>query len=176
MRGSICVKGALCVSMICTVLSGNAEATSHSYRGEKTLGLKAGYCGSNGSALTGLEFSYRFNRWFRLAADADYVFRRHGRDALLLDVNTQYPFLFSRDRMAVYPQVGINYSSWNYHFDKTREAYDDAANRLSRFGINVGAGYELDLTASLRVGIKAEYVIVKDFNSFNATFRIAYRF
>ena len=104
------------------------------------------------------------------------MFRRHGRDALLLNVNTQFPLLFSNDRMAFYPQAGVNFSSWNYHFDKTGEAYDDASNRISRFGLNLGAGYELDLTSSLRIGVKAEYIIVKDFNSFNASFKIAYRF
>ena len=176
MRGSIWVKGAVCAAMIYGGIDARGEATKHSYRGEKTLGLNAGYCGSNGSALAGLEFSYRFNRWFRLAPEADYVFRRHGRDALLLNVNTQFPLLFSNDRMAFYPLAGVNFSSWNYHFDKTGEAYDDASNRISRFGLNLGAGYELDLTSSLRMGVKAEYIIVKDFNSFNASFKIAYRF
>ncbi len=153
-----------------------AAAEGHSFKGEKTLGLNVGYCGSNRSALAGIEFSYRFNRWFRIAPEADYVFRRHGRDALMLNLNTQYPLLFSADRMAFYPQIGVNYSSWNYHYDKNDPAYDEATSRISRFGLNLGAGYEVDMTPSLRLAVLADYVLVKDFNSFNATVRIAYRF
>ena len=177
MRVSIFVKGALAAGLIggCAATAA-ARQDAHNFHGEKTLGMIAGYCGSNTSALAGLEFSYRFNRWLRLAPQAEYVVRHKDRDALLLNVNVQFPFLMSLDRMAVYPQVGLNYSSWNYHFDGGSQEYDAAINRISRFGLNVGAGYELDLTPSLRMGVIAEYLIVKKFNSFNAAVKIAYRF
>ena len=44
-------------------------------RGQKTLGLTAGYVTVNRSASAGLQFSYAFSRHFVLAPSIDYVFR-----------------------------------------------------------------------------------------------------
>lgn len=152
-----------------------ASASEHNFHGEKTLGVRVGYAGYSQSALAGVEFTYRFNRWLRLAPAADYVFRRNGEDALLVDLNAQFPLNFSRDRMAFYPEVGINFSSWNLHGARG-EGYDDATTRVSRLGMNLGVGYEIDLTPSFRVGAAGTYTFIKKYHGFNAMVNIAYRF
>lgn len=164
------------IAILLSISAYSAKAESHSFKCEKTLGLAVGYCGSNRSALTGLEFSYRFSRWFRTAAEVDYVFRNHLRDALFLGINTQYPFMFCNDCMAVYPEVGVNYTSWNFHYPKNSSEANSATDRVSRFGLNFGAGYDVDLTPSLRLGAKAGYMLVKNYGSFNAQVKIAIRF
>lgn len=148
---------------------------AHNFHGEKTLGVRVGYAGYNKSALAGAEFSYRFNRWLRIAPNANYVFRRDGADALTVNLNMQFPFNFSLDRMAVFPEIGVNFSSWNYHGARN-EGFDDATTRVSRLGLNLGLGYEVDLTPQLRLGVVGEYLVIKKYHGFNAVMNIAYRF
>lgn len=161
-------------ALMCCLARG-AQASEHDFHGEKTLGVRAGYAGYSQSALAGVEFTYRFNRWLRVAPAADYVFRRNGEDALLVDVNVQFPLNFSRDRMAFYPEIGLNFSSWNMHGARN-EGYDDATTRVSRLGMNLGAGYEVDLTPSFRVGVACTYTFIRKYNGFNALVNVAYRF
>ncbi|MDE7120322.1 MAG: outer membrane beta-barrel protein [Muribaculaceae bacterium] len=150
-------------------------SANHNFHGEKTLGVRAGYAGYNKSAVAGAEFSYRFNRWLRVAPNANYVFRRSGADALTVNLNVQFPLNFSLDRMAVYPEVGLGFASWNYHGARSA-GYDDASTRVSRIGLNLGLGYEIDLTPQLRMGVVGEYLVIRRYHGFNALMSVAYRF
>lgn len=152
----------------------NADAR-HSYKGEKTLALRAGYAGYNKSATAGLEFTYRFSRLFRLAPSLDYVFRHHDTDALVLEVDAQFLFPFSGDRMAFYPYVGPKYSSWNYHPGNSADD-NDVSTRRSRLGLDAGVGLEANITPTLRLGVSAGYTFMKYFHSFDAALTISYRF
>lgn len=173
MRVSAWITGAVCAAILSV---GSARAEGDPFRGEKTLGIEVGYCGSNKSASAGVEFSFRFNRWFRLAPEAQYVFRRYGRDALTVNLNTQYPLMLHHDTMSFFPQAGLTYSSWNYHFDKTDGTNDDAVTRVSRLGANVGAGYEVNFTTSLRLSVRCGYTFMKDYGCFTCDGKIAYIF
>ena len=85
-------------------------AAADEYSGEKTLGLQTGYITYNQSAVAGIEFTYRFNRNFRLAPSVNYVFRHKSVDALMINLNAQVPFPFA-GKWEVFPLAGINYSS-----------------------------------------------------------------
>lgn len=142
-------------------------------KGEKTISLAAGFAGYNTSALAGLEFTYRFSRHFRLAPSANYIFRHKGKDALTLNLNAHVPFEASR-LLEVYPYAGINYSSWNFHHNASET--DDVTTRKSRFGVNIGAGANLRLSGNLRIGIAADYVLIKHFSGAEIFAKIGYQF
>lgn len=146
------------------------------YRGEKTVGLAAGFHSCNRSAVAGIEFTYRFSAHFRLAPSVAYVFRHHDKDALVLNVNAQVPFQVS-DRCDIYPFAGVNYSSWNRHGDLRRlDESHDVGYRTTRLGLNAGAGANFNVSASLRLSITAGYSFVKDHGGALALAGIAYRF
>ena len=79
------LKTALSAAIAFTALTAAADE----YSGEKTLGLQTGYITYNQSAVAGIEFTYRFNRNFRLAPSVNYVFRHKSVDALMINLNAQ---------------------------------------------------------------------------------------
>lgn len=135
-------------------------------KGEKSFGPKIGYVSKNESASAGLFFQYAFSSHLRLAPEIGYIFRHNNMDAFTFDLNAQFPFGFTGERVAFYPLAGLNYSSWNSHFhaddlDKT----DDVSTRTARIGLNAGAGFELRCNESLKLTLEAKYCLIKHYNS-----------
>lgn len=171
----------LCAALALAPILATPEARAagsdapRSYKGEKTLAFRVGYTGYNKSATAGLEFTYRFSRLFRLAPSLDYVIRRYQTDALVLEVDAQFLFPFSGDRMAFYPYVGPKYSSWNYH-PGSADKDNDVSTRRSRLGLDAGVGLEANITPTLRLGVSAGYTFIKYFHGFDAALTVSYRF
>ena len=164
------------LSLIMLALSTPA-LLADSYTGQKTLGLQTGYASYNSSALAGIEFTYRFSKHLRLAPSADYVFRNDAKDALCINLNMQVPIALSAaEKFEFFPFAGLNYSSWNYHLDGTANNDTDVTSRITRFGLNAGAGFGMNLSATLRLALTGNYVFIKDFHGCVIMAKIAYRF
>lgn len=164
-------------------LGGAFPAEADQYSGEKTLGIRAGYNTYNKRPLAGVQFSYRFNRLLRLSPSAEYVFRNSGLDALMVDLNMEFVFPLAQGRCDIYPLAGINFSSWNYHNldanlhnDAALSPTDDVSSRVSRIGLNAGAGFGFNISGSLRLSLNATYTIIKEFHGANIAAGIHYRF
>lgn len=170
--------------MTIITLCAGFSAHADQYRGEKTLGINVGYNTYNSRPLAGAQFSFRFNRLLRLSPAAEYVFRNDGRDALLVDLNMEFVFPFAKGRCDVYPLAGINFSSWNYHNlyatvvdSKGNEVQtNDVSSRVSRFGLNLGAGFGVNISGSLRLSVSGTYTFIKEFHGANISAGIHYRF
>lgn len=146
-------------------------------RGEKNVGAKIGYVSKNESASLGLVFQYSFTSHLRIAPEIGCVFKHQGLDALTLDLNLHSPFAFSSDRVALYPLAGLNFSSWNYSIPDSNLAEDyDVSTRYSRLGLNLGAGFELRCTRTLKLGVEAKYTLIKRFSGAYVSALIAYTF
>lgn len=150
-------------------------AYADGFSGEKTLGLQTGYITYNESAVAGIEFTYRFNRNFRLAPSVNYVFQHKSVDALMVNLNAHVPFPFA-GKWEAFPLAGVNYSSWNYHNGVTANDDSDVTTRITRFGLNVGAGIGYAATPTLSLSLAADYVFIKHFDGCNILAKIAYRF
>lgn len=151
-----------------------SSAYADEYRGEKTLGVKIGYNTYNETPLAGIQFSFRFNKQLRLAPSVEYFFRHSGLDAFTANINMEFPITMSQGSCDLYPLVGINYSSWNYHNIPANT--DDVSSRISRFGINAGAGFGINLSSSLRLSVSGVYTIIETFHGANIAAGIHYRF
>ena len=161
---------ALALGLLATPITAMA-ASPH----EKTVGLAAGYVSQNNSGLAGVNFTYRFSRHFRMAPEVLYAFRHSSEDALIINVNAHVPCSFDRF-LEVYPLAGITYTSWNFHGDRAANGDADVTSRISRFGLNVGAGISADISTTLRVGLEIQGALVKDLCSANVMAKIAYIF
>lgn len=146
------------------------------YRGEKTLGIQAGFNTYNDQPLAGVQFTYRFSRLLRIAPDINYVFRHDGRDALRFDLNMQFLFPVAHGTVNLFPLVGANYSSWNFHPLAIGNITDDVSSRLSRIGLNTGAGADVNLSGNLKLSLTATYTFIREFNGWDIAAGIHYRF
>ena len=144
-------------------------------RGEKMIGVKAGYVTRNESAIAGLSFRYAVSPWVRLVPEVACVFRHHNDDAFIFDINAQVPFSFGTSKVDLYPLAGVTFNSWTRHYTEP-VMDDDVSRRISRFGANLGAGFDLRCTPSLNFGIEAKYTFVKSFTSAYVTASLSYVF
>lgn len=144
-------------------------------RGEKTLGLKLGYISHNKSAVAGLVFQYALSSKFRLSPEIGCAFRHNNEDALLIDLNLHMPFGVGGERVSLYPLAGLTFNSWATHMvdDKDR---NDVTTHNNRFGANLGAGFDLRCSNTLKLNIEAKYTLLKSYSGVTLTAGISYIF
>ncbi|MDE6073156.1 MAG: porin family protein [Muribaculaceae bacterium] len=146
-------------------------------KGEKTIGVEVGYNSFNESAVTGITFSYRFNRLLRIAPNVQYVFRNNQTDAFIFNCDFHVPFKIKTSRVELFPLAGVCYASWNHHgLDGIRTISDDVSSRDSQFGINVGGGIGFKCSGNLRLFAEGRYSFVRDYNNTSILAGIAYSF
>lgn len=150
-------------------------ANAQMQRGEKTLGVKTGYISHNKSAVAGLTFQYAVSSRIRLAPEIGCAFRHNNEDALLIDLNVHMPFGVGGDQVALYPVAGVAFNSWATH---RASSLDDAdvTTHTNRFGANIGAGFDLRCSSTLRLNIEAKYTFIKSYSGVLLTAGISYVF
>lgn len=144
-------------------------------RGEKTLGPKAGYISHNSSAVAGLTFQYALSSKFRISPEIGCAFRHHNEDALLIDLNLHMPFGVGGDQVALYPLAGVTFNSWATHAVRPADNVD-VTTHCNRFGANLGAGFDLRCSSTLKLNIEAKYSLIKSYSGVLVTAGISYIF
>lgn len=150
-------------------------AAAQMQRGEKSLGPKLGYISHNQSAVAGLTFRYALSSRVRLAPEIGCAFRHRNEDALLVDVNVHVPFALGSERVGLYPLAGLSFNSWSTHGVR-RDDEVDVTTHTNRFGLNLGAGFDLRCSSTLMIGFEAKYNLVKSYSSAVITASISYIF
>ena len=152
-------------------------ASAQMVRGEKSLGPKLGYVSHNKSAVAGLVFQYALSSKFRLSPEIGCAFRHHNEDALLVDLNLHMPFNIGAGNMVdLYPLAGLAFNSWATHMVAPELDEADVTTHSNRFGANLGAGFDLRCSSTLKVNIEAKYTFIKSYSSVVLTAGICYVF
>ena len=152
-------------------------ASAQMVRGEKSLGPKLGYVSHNKSAVAGLVFQYALSSKFRLSPEIGCAFRHHNEDALLVDLNLHMPFNIGAGNMVdLYPLAGLAFNSWATHMVAPALDEADVTTHINRFGANLGAGFDLRCSSTLKVNIEAKYTFIKSYSSVVLTAGICYVF
>lgn len=162
------------IAVAALLLAVSFGASAQVERGQKSFGPRVGYITKNNSALVGLNFDYAFSSHVRIAPAIGLAFRNQDRDALLIDVDVHFPIATS-SKAAFYPFVGAAFNSWAYH-NVDDETHDDVTSRHNGFGLNAGAGWEIRLSESLRLGVEAKYTLIRHNPNGQFAARIAYVF
>lgn len=149
----------------------NAELTP----GEKSLGPKLGYISRNNSAVAGLVFQYALTPMVRISPEIGCAFRHRNSDALLVDVNVHVPFDIGGPKVALYPLAGLAFNSWTRHGVNLVDDVDVTTHN-NRLGLNIGAGFDLRCSSTLKLNIEAKYTLVKSYSSAIITAGISYIF
>ena len=152
-----------------------ATSSAQLQPGEKSFGPKLGYVSENESAVAGLVFQDNFTEHLRLVPEIGCAFRHNQRDAFLLDVNVHTPFAISTgDRVNLYPLAGISLNSWAWH--GIDENSNDVTTHTTRFGLNLGAGFELKCSETIKLNMEAKYCFIKGYSSAMITLGFGYIF
>jgi len=170
------VKKLIVKIILATVALAAAMPVDASARREATFGVETGYASKNESAIAGLFFQYDLTGSIRIAPDAGFVFRHKDLDAFTANLNLHFPFTFPGRVVGLYPLAGVNYSSWNRHDLDFDTETDDVSTRVSRFGVNFGAGVELRPTSTLKIKAELKYNLIKSYSGYYVSVGIGYIF
>ena len=145
---------------------------------EKTFGIRVGYNTRTEAPLSGLFFQYGFSTHFRVSPNLDYYFRHNDVDALSFNCNVHIPFKLSNSGVtAIYPLAGLNYSAWSHHYEGNElKNNNDVTMRQTRVGLNLGGGFEIYASPTLKVSIEAKATLIKAYSSGSFTASIGYIF
>lgn len=160
------------------IILSSLGAQAQLIKGEKSLGVKLGYVSENKSAVGGLAFQYNFNHALRIAPEIGCAFRNNDSDALLIDLNLHRPFNLSEsNKVLLYPLAGLAFNSWTHHNVRQSEFDDnDVSTHVNRFGVNLGAGFDLRCSENLRLSLEAKYTLIKKYSAAYITAGISYMF
>lgn len=172
------MKKIIALIFICLTIVPMTTVGVWAQKGEKSMGLRAGYTTRNNTATAGLYFSYRFTEHFRISPKIDYAFRHNETDAFSFNFDTEYPIALNpTGKVNFYPIAGLNYSTFSTHATTTdNEDSDDASIRENHFGLNVGAGIEYFATPTLRLAFESKCQFIKQYTGGWFTVSIGYNF
>lgn len=145
--------------LLITSLSASAQ------RGEKTLGIAAGYASYNNSGSAAVYFQYGFAQHVRIAPEIGCVFRNQGKSAFLATADMHFPFTLARG-FNIYPLAGLTFNSWSRV----------GANSYNNVGLDFGGGLELYMTSKLKFNVQAKYSLINKTSGAFASFGIGYVF
>lgn len=151
-------KGLKTIVVIC-LMAVSAIFTPSAAAGESSFGPHIGYVSRNESAIAGVTFQYSFSQHVRIAPSADIIFRHRDKDGLMVNIDMQFPYSLTGTRVAFYPLIGVNYTSWGLH-DHDFDHAKDVTTHLNRLGFNAGAGLDIRCTSSLKLGLEARYTLM----------------
>ena len=76
-------------------------------------------------------------------------------------------------RFSVYPLAGIAFQSWR---GNALQNDKELSNTRNKFGINAGAGFEMNISRHLNLHIEGKYIFINDFNQANISIGLGYKF
>lgn len=148
---------------------------SISAKGEKAIGVNVSYGKEIDDFGIGLNGLYNFTNTIQGEVYFDYFFKTD--DTSLLDAGINLHFLFPiGNRMRIYPLVGFTISTWMFDLDDDEMLEDDDSWTESKFGINIGGGYQYDLSARLHICVEAKYQLISDYDQPAFKVGLAYKF
>lgn len=163
------------LTAVLLVVAATPALSAQPEAGNKSFGPKLGYVSRNHSAQAGLVFQYAFSKHVRISPELSCVFRNHNQDGLMVDLNMQFPLPAWSSRTELYPLAGLAFNSWADH-GVSRDDEVDVTTHVNRLGLNLGAGFALKCTSTMKVNIEAKYTLVKSYSSAFITAGISYIF
>ena len=157
-------------------------------QGTTALGLNLSYGTDHKAIGIGAKGQYGLTDALRAEASFDYFLKKEGLS--MWDINVNLHYLFSvTEQFKVYPLAGVTFTNWsgsssgndnnNGGWAKTRtynDEYGGGSSSTSKFGFNIGAGLQYDLTDKLSINLEGKYQIISDFDQPIFSVGLAYKF
>jgi outer membrane protein X len=139
-------------------------------KGIKGIGAHLSYGTEIEMVGLGLKFQYNITDNIRLEPSMNYFFKNEGINQFDVNANAHYLFPMSSN-IRIYPLAGLTFARWN--FDSEFEMF---SNDVTRLGVNLGGGAEMDITSNLLINCELKYQFVSDLDQAIFNIGIAYIF
>lgn len=177
----------LAMALALTGISASAQ------QGEKAAGINLSYGTEHKALGIGVKGQYGITDAIRAEASFDYFLKKDGLS--MWDINLNVHYLFSlTDKLKVYPLAGLTFTNWKFdntfgieidpeyakdlgpEYAQYLDEVESASASESKFGVNLGAGLQYDLTDKLSLNVEAKYQLISDFDQMMFGVGIAYKF
>ena len=119
----------------------------------------------------GVKYQYNISNNIRLEPSMNYFFENNGVDQFDLNANVHYLFPMASN-VRVYPLAGLTFARWDFG-----DRYGGLFSRyVTRLGVNLGGGAEMDITDKLMLNFEMKYQFVSDLDQAIFNVGIAYMF
>ena len=132
-------------------------------KGIQAAGVHLSYGTEIESFGIGVKYQYNITDNIRLEPSMNYFFENNGVDMFDLNANAHYLFPMASN-IRVYPLTGLTFARW------------DSGKVLTRLGVNLGGGAEMDITDNLMLNFELKYQFVSDLDQAVFNVGIAYMF
>lgn len=158
-------------------------------QGEKAAGINLSYGTEHKALGIGVKGQYGITDAVRAEASFDYFLKKDGLSMWDVNLNAHYLFPLTQ-KLKVYPLAGLTFTNWKFddafeieidpefaqYLDDDDITSGSASASESKFGINLGAGVQYDLTDKLILNVEAKYQLISDFDQMIFGVGIAYKF
>ncbi len=165
----------LCVAFI--------GVSAFAQKGETAVGINLMYGTEISNLGIGAKAQYNFTDAIRGEASFNYFLEKDAMKMWDININAHYLFPVA-NKLKLYPLVGVTYTNWNLGSsilsdieNELKDMYDDwgipsddaedfdsGSNSKGKFGANLGAGVQYDLSDKFAIGLEVKYQLVSDFN------------
>ena len=132
-------------------------------KGIQAAGVHLSYGTEIESFGIGVKYQYNITDNIRLEPSMNYFFENNGVDMFDINANAHYLFPMASN-IRVYPLAVLTFARWD--FGKV----------VTRLGVNVGGGAEMDITDNLMLNFELKYQVVSDLDQAVFNVGIAYMF
>lgn len=140
-----------------------AGAFAQSFRGEKSAGISINYGTEIETVGFGFNFNYNITDEIRLNPNFTYFLKKN--DVNIWDVNVDVNYLFDiAPWFKAYPVAGLSLATahWSVIYTAPGSNHVKSKSNETRFGVNIGAGFEYDIAPDWAVNFQIKYRIMSD--------------
>lgn len=171
--------------MLVAVVMIASVGSAFAQKGEMAGGLNLSYGTEISNLGIGVKYQYNVTNPIRLEGSFDYFLEKDGLKMWDINVNAHYLFPVA-DKFNVYPLVGLTYANCgvggasgggflDYDGDEEWDADEpslsgdgsesgSSSTSEGKFGVNLGAGVQYDITDKIAASFEAKYQIISGFN------------
>lgn len=127
------------------------SAAMFAQQGEKSVGLNIKY-GLDEPKSTGIGIKGQYGFTDKIRGEASFNYFMKKNHVQMIDINANLHYVFTFDKIGVYPLAGVTLQSAN----------PDGGSTESKFGLNVGGGAEYPITEKIKINLEFTYKLASD--------------
>lgn len=152
------------------LILGTGTASAHADKGQHAAGISFGYTAGtrNMSNLgLGIHYSYQLSDNFRIEPGFTYYFDTEKFAMKDVSLNAHYLFTTKNDKSHFYPLFGVTtiFGAEREYGDPDKGEEYHPKDSFARFGVNLGAGFQYDVTDDFALVLEAKYRLIATYGS-----------
>lgn len=162
------------------IVLGASAAMAQAYKGDVAAGVNLNYGSKIENLGLGAKFQYTIIDHLRAEVGFNYFFKKNYESMWDANLNAHYLINVYQEKLYLYPIVGLNFSSLSFDekgFNKEfgvdpNVEHDD----INRFGLNLGAGAQYQITEKIGIMLEYRHTILKDIDQGVFSLGASYKF